>query len=150
MRPPEAQAGPHLGATYGYMGAADPGSFHGTAFATVCNGYDEAKRKQFRGPSWRPGSVSTALRWSRLGPSQAGGRTACRRLRDCQGLRCAEECAEGVDAVLIVDDGSGEQWKYAQRAASQRRAHVLRQAAGDDGQAGQGGEAIWRGRRARR
>jgi predicted dehydrogenase len=26
----------------------------------------------------------------------------------------ADECCEGVDAVLIVDDGSGQQWKYAE------------------------------------
>ena len=37
-------------ATYGYMGAPrTSGSNHGTAFATACNGYDEAKRKEFQG-----------------------------------------------------------------------------------------------------
>ena len=102
-------------ATYGYMGAArTPGSFHGTAFATSCNGYDEAKRKQFQGTfaagKKRIEGVRVVKVWDPV-------KTAAERLADVCGIPMvcdsAEECSTAVDAVLIVDDGSGEQWKYA-------------------------------------
>ncbi|MCL4192230.1 MAG: Gfo/Idh/MocA family oxidoreductase [Thermoguttaceae bacterium] len=102
-------------ATYGYMGAPrTPGSFHGTAFATTCNGYDEAKRKQIEGTfvaaQKRLEGVQVVSVWDPVKP-------AAERLADVCGIPkvcdSADECAEGVDAVLIVDDGSGEQWKHA-------------------------------------
>lgn len=102
-------------ATYGYMGAPrTPGSFHGTAFATTCNGYDEAKRKQIEGTfvaaQKRLEGVQVVSVWDPV-------KTAAERLAEVCGIPkvcdSADECAEGVDAVLIVDDGSGEQWKYA-------------------------------------
>ncbi|MDD4269067.1 MAG: Gfo/Idh/MocA family oxidoreductase [Pirellulales bacterium] len=102
-------------ATYGYMGAArTPGSFHGTAFATVCNGYDEAKRKQFEGTfvaaRKRIDGAQVVRVWDPVKPAAERLAAACGIARVCD---APEECAEGVDAVLIVDDGSGEQWKYA-------------------------------------
>ena len=56
-------------ATYGYMGAPrTPGSNHGTAFATACNGYDEAKRKQFEGTFVAAKKrIDGVPRWSRSG-----------------------------------------------------------------------------------
>ena len=102
-------------ATYGYMGAArTPGSNHGTAFATACNGYDEIKRKQFEGTfvaaRKRLEGVQVIRIWDPV-------KAAAERLADVCGIPkvcdSADECAEGVDAVAIVDDGSGEQWKYA-------------------------------------
>lgn len=102
-------------ASYGYMGAPrTPGSFHGTAFATTCNGFDEGKRKQFEGTfvaaQKRIEGVEVVRVWDPL-------KEAAERLADVCGIAkvcdSAEECAEDVDAVLIVDDGSGEQWKYA-------------------------------------
>lgn len=102
-------------ATYGYMGAPrTPGSFHGTAFATVCNGYDEAKRKQFEGTfvaaQKRIDDVQVVCVWDPVKPAAERLADACGIAKVCD---APEECAEGVDAVLIVDDGSGEQWKYA-------------------------------------
>ncbi|MEY4938411.1 MAG: Oxidoreductase family, NAD-binding Rossmann fold, partial [Verrucomicrobiota bacterium] len=102
-------------ATYGYMGAARmPGSNHGTAFATSCNGFDETKRKKMEGTfvaaRKRMEGAQVVQIWDPV-------KTQAERLADtCAiGKVCdtAEECSEGVDAVLIVDDGSGEQWKYA-------------------------------------
>ena len=102
-------------ATYGYMGAPrTPGSFHGTAFATTCNGYDEAKRQQIEGTfvaaQKRLEGAQVVCIWDPV-------KVAAERLADVCGIPkvcdSADECAEGVDAVLIVDDGSGEQWKYA-------------------------------------
>lgn len=102
-------------ATYGYMGAPrTPGSHHGTAFATSCNGFDETKRKQIEGTfvaaQKRIEGVQVVKIWDPVKP-------AADRLADVCGIPhvcdTADECAEGVDAVAIVDDGSGGHWKYA-------------------------------------
>jgi len=102
-------------ASYGYMGAErTPGSHHGTAFATSCNGFDEAKRKQIEGTfvaaKKRIEDVQVVCIWDPM-------KEAAQRLADVCGIGrvcdTPEQCAEGVDAVAIVDDGSGEQWKYA-------------------------------------
>lgn len=102
-------------ASYGYMGAPrTSGSNHGTAFATSCNGYDEVKRKRFEGTfvaaKKRLAGAEVVKIWDPV-------KAAAERLADVCGIAkvcdSADECAEGVDAVVIVDDGSGEQWKYA-------------------------------------
>lgn len=102
-------------ATYGYMDAPRlSGSNHGTAFATACNGYDEAKRKQFEGTfvaaRKRIEGAQVVKIWDPV-------KICAERLADVCGIaqvcNSADECAEGVDAVLIVDDGSGEHWRYA-------------------------------------
>ncbi|NUQ65999.1 MAG: Gfo/Idh/MocA family oxidoreductase [Pirellulales bacterium] len=102
-------------ATYGYMGAPrTTGSHHGTAFATACNGYDEAKRKQWEGTFV---AAQKRIEDARIVCVWDPVKAAAERLADVCGIPrvcdSADECAEGVDAVLIVDDGSGEQWKYA-------------------------------------
>lgn len=102
-------------ATYGYMGAPrTPGSHHGTAFASAINGYDEVKRKQIEGTFVAAQKRIENARVVRIwDPDKA----AAERLADVCDIAtvcdAADECAEDVDAVLIVDDGSGEQWKYA-------------------------------------
>ena len=61
---PKLRLGLISAATYGYMGAPRvQGSNHGTAFSTCCNGFDEAKRKQFEGRSLHRRNVSRACRW---------------------------------------------------------------------------------------
>ena len=101
--------------SYGYMDAPrGPGSNHGTAFATACNGFDEAKRKQFKGTfvaaKKRIEGVQVVKIWDPI-------KATAQRLADVCGIPkvcdSADECSEGVDAVLIPDDGSGQQWKYA-------------------------------------
>jgi predicted dehydrogenase len=102
-------------ATYGYLDAPrKQGSNHGTAFATACNGFDAEKRKAFEGTfvaaKKRVAGASVVKIWDPV-------RESAQRLADVCGIPqvCAsvEECTEGVDAVAIVDDGSGAQWKYA-------------------------------------
>jgi predicted dehydrogenase len=102
-------------ATYGYRGAPRTlGSHHGTAFATTFNGWDEAKVKEFMGTFVRSGRrLETARVVKVWDPDQA----AARQLAEVCGIEqvadTPEACSEGVDAVLIIDDGSGEQSKYA-------------------------------------
>ena len=102
-------------ATYGYLGAPrTSGSNHGTAFATACNGYDETKRKQFQGTfvaaQKRIEGAQVVKIWDPV-------KAVAEQLADVCGIPTvcdsADECCEGVDAVAIPDDGSGEQWKYA-------------------------------------
>lgn len=102
-------------ATYGYMGAPRaPGSHHGTAFSTACNGFDENKRKQMEGTfvasQKRVEGAEVVRIWDPV-------KSAAEKLADVCGIQkvcdSPDECSDGVDAVAIVDDGSGEQWKYA-------------------------------------
>jgi len=102
-------------ATYGYMGAPrTPGSHHGTAFTTTFNGWDEEKAKSLEGTFVKSARRIEGGRVVKIwDPDQA----AAKRLADVCGIddvaATAEEACEGVDAVMIIDDGSGAQWKYA-------------------------------------
>lgn len=108
-------------ATYGLAGQArTPGSHHGTAFATTFNGWDEEKAKSIKGTFVKSGRRLAGARVVKLWDPD---NVAARALADVCGIETVtdtpEQCSEGVDAVLIVDDGSGAQWKYAE--------HPLRQ-----------------------
>lgn len=102
-------------ATYGRDGNPRTlGSNHGTAFATTFNGWDEEKTKGWKGTFVRS---KRRLEGARVMTVWDPDRPAARQLADiCDIPRVAdtpEAACEGVDAVLLVDDGSGAQWKYA-------------------------------------
>lgn len=106
-------------ATYGptYRGntaARTPGSFHGTAFASTYNGYDEARVKQWE---WTFAAARKRIEGARVIKVWDPDPVWARRLADTcmipEVCETPEGCSEGVDGVVIVDDGSGEQWRYA-------------------------------------
>jgi predicted dehydrogenase len=102
-------------ATYGYMGAPrTPGSFHGTAFSTAFNGYDADKAAQYQ---WTFAAASRPLPGARVVKVWDPDEEWAKRLADVcsipEVVGKPEECAEDVDAVVIVDDGSGAQSDYA-------------------------------------
>lgn len=103
-------------ATYGYQGAArTPGSNHGTAFATTLNGWDDeqAGRHQWtfvRSQRRLEGAQVTRI-WDPQKDWAQRLAAACHIPKVCD---TAEECSEDVDAVILIDDGSGNQWKFAQ------------------------------------
>lgn len=106
------------GATYdGSSAARALGSHHGTAFATTFNGWDEAKLK-----SWQGAFVKSSRRiaGARVVKIWDPDRAAAAVLADICSIETvadsAADCCEGVDAVLIVDDGSGSHWQYAEHA----------------------------------
>lgn len=101
-------------ATYGYMGAPrTPGSFHGTAFSTTFNGYDAEKARQYQ---WTFAAAGRTLPEARVVKVWDPDRLWAQRLADVCAIPTVcdhpDECAEGVDAVIVVDDGSGEQAQY--------------------------------------
>jgi len=108
-------------ATYGAAGQPrTAGSHHGTAFSTTFNGFDEAKAKQFKGTFVRSGRRLSSARVEKIwDPDQQAARALAEICGIASVASTPEECCAGVDAVLIVDDGSGAQWKYAE--------HPLRQ-----------------------
>ena len=102
-------------ATYGYMDAPrTPGSFHGTAFASTFNGYDEAKKGQYE---WTFAAASKRIEDAQVVKVWDPQKDWAERLADVCSIPevcdAADECAEGVDAVIIVDDGSGAHVDYA-------------------------------------
>ena len=102
-------------ASYGRLGSPrTQGSNHGTAFATACNGFDETLRPGFEGTfvaaKKRIEGAQIVRVWDPIRPAAEKLAAACRISTVCDR---PEECADDVDAVLIVDDGSGEQWRYA-------------------------------------
>jgi len=105
-------------ASYGTAGVARAaGSNHGTAFATTFNGFDEAKAKECQGTFVRSTKRLETARvvriWDPLRDAAERLAAACSIETVCA---TAEEACEGVDAVLLIDDGSGEQGKYAAHA----------------------------------
>lgn len=109
-------------ASYGPAYGADPqprtpGSNHGTAFATTFNGYDEAKAKSFEGTFVKANKRIDAGKVVKIwDPDKA----AASAIADICGIGTVadspEQCIEDVDAALLIDDGSGAQWKYAEAA----------------------------------
>ena len=93
-----------------------PGSNHGSAFATTFNGWDEEKAKLFKGTFVRSARRLEGARVVKIWDSD---KAAARALAEVCGIATVtdtpEQCSDGVDAVLIIDDGSGAQWKYAER-----------------------------------
>ncbi len=104
-------------ATYGRNAPRTLGSNHGTAFATTFNGWDEAKAKEFKGTFVRSGRRLESARVVKVWDPDLA---AARQLADVCGIdqvaERVEDCSDGVDAVLIIDDGSGEQVKYAEHS----------------------------------
>ncbi|MBU4200773.1 MAG: Gfo/Idh/MocA family oxidoreductase [Verrucomicrobia bacterium] len=105
-------------ATYGpsYLdGAATrtPGSFHGTAFAGVCNGCDEEKATKWQWtfvPNKKVLDAQVVKIWD---PHREWAERLAEVCFIPKVADTPEDCADDVDAVVIVDDGSGKQWKYA-------------------------------------
>ena len=108
-------------ATFGTPGSERlPGSSHGTGFASAINGWDESVA-----PEW-PAVPKTSRQFHRTTRRVEGARIE--RVWDPHRewaevfarlfgipIVCAtpEEACEDVDAVITIDDGSREQWRYA-------------------------------------
>lgn len=106
------------GATYGpEPKPRTPGSNHGTAFATTFNGYDEEKAKNFKGTFVK---AAKRIDGGKVVKIWDPDKTAATAIADICGIETVaatpEECVEDVDAALLIDDGSGAQWKYAEAA----------------------------------
>jgi predicted dehydrogenase len=102
-------------ATYGYLKEArQPGSNHGTAFASTFNGFDDARVREHKWTFVRSQRRLEGARVTRVWDPQKEWAerlaAACSIPTVCD---TPEECVEGVDAVILIDDGSGEQSKYA-------------------------------------
>ena len=102
-------------ATYGRPGQArTPGSHHGTAFATSFNGWNEEKADKMKGTFVRSDRRLQGARVIKVwDPDQKAARALAEACDIETVAETPEQCSDGVDAVLIIDDGSGAQWKYA-------------------------------------
>jgi hypothetical protein len=94
-----------------------PGSNHGTAFATIFNGYDEEKAKTFKGTFVK---ASKQLEGGKVVKIWDPDKASATAIADICGIATVaetpEECVTDVDLALLIDDGSGAQWKYAEAA----------------------------------
>ena len=94
-----------------------PGSNHGTAFATTFNGYDEEKAKAFQGTFVK---ATKRIEAGKVVKIWDPDKTAATAIADICGIETvadsAGQCIEDVDLALLIDDGSGAQWKYAEAA----------------------------------
>ncbi len=102
-------------ATYrGENADAYPGSHHGTAFSTTFNGYDEQKADQW---DWTFIKADNRIEDARITKVWDPQREWAERLAETcyidEVVDTPEAGCEDVDAVLIVDDGSGEHHKFA-------------------------------------
>lgn len=94
-----------------------PGSNHGTAFAATFNGFDEEKAKAFKGTFVKSAKRIEAGKVVKIWDPD---KTAAAAIADICGIATVtdspEDCVTDVDLALLIDDGSGAQWKYAEAA----------------------------------
>ena len=92
-----------------------PGSHHGTAFAATFNGFDEEVVKQHE---WTFVRAKKRIEGHKVVKVWDQDKVWAQRLADACSIPevcdTAEECSTGVDLAIIVDDGSAEQWRYAE------------------------------------
>lgn len=109
-------------ATYGAAYGPDPqprtpGSNHGTAFATTFNGFDEEKAKAFKGTFVKSAKRLEAGKVVKIWDPDKDAATAIAGICGIETVAdSAEDCVTDVDLALLIDDGSGAQWKYAEAA----------------------------------
>ncbi len=100
-------------ATYGKGTERTPGSHHGTAFATSFNGYDDELAKAHQ---WTFIRASRQIPDCRVVKVWDPDREWAERLaRVCdipEVVDSPEAAAAGVDAAVVVDDGSREQYRW--------------------------------------
>ena len=93
------------------------GSHHGTAFASTFNGFDPGEVDSYDWTFVRSEQRIEGARvvkvWDRERVWAERLAKACRIPEVCES---PEACAEGVDLVIVVDDGSGEPGPYAEAA----------------------------------
>ena len=92
-----------------------PGSFHGTAFSSTYNGFDAVKAKQW---DWTFATAEKRIEGAQVVKIWDPQREWAERLAEAcyihEVCKTPEECADNVDGVIIVDDGSGKQFEYAE------------------------------------
>jgi predicted dehydrogenase len=92
-----------------------PGSFHGTAFSTTFNGFDAVKSRQWQ---WTFASGEKRIENAKITKIWDPQKEWAERLAETcfipEVCDTPEECANDVDGVIIVDDGSGKQCDYAE------------------------------------
>ncbi len=92
-----------------------PGSHHGTAFAATFNGFDEEEVKKHE---WTFVKAQKRLEGHRVVKVWDRDKAWAERLAAACSIETVcdtpDECTSGVDLAIIVDDGSGEQWRYAE------------------------------------
>jgi len=103
-------------ATYGRPGQQRTlGSHHGTAFATIFNGWDEQKAAAFTGTfvksARRLESARVVKVWD---PDPEAARALAAACHIETVAETPEACCQDVDAAILIDDGSGRQWQYAE------------------------------------
>ena len=107
------------GATYrGEDAPRTPGSFHGTAFSSTYNGFDEAKAKQW---DWTFARAEKRIEGARIVKIWDPHREWAERLAEAcyipEVCETPEDCADDVDGVIIVDDGSTDDSAATARTA---------------------------------
>jgi predicted dehydrogenase len=103
-------------ATYGGDDDAElrPVSTHGAFFTTAFNGFDETKAKQYDASFGVAAARIEGARAVKIWDPEKEWAEALADVCDIPEVcDTYEECCEGVDAVVIADDGSGDQCKYA-------------------------------------
>lgn len=91
-----------------------PGSNHGTAFATTFNGFDEEKAKAFKGTFVRSARRIEGAKVVKIWDPDKDAAAAIADICSIPTVAASpEDCVTEVDLALLIDDGSGAQWKYA-------------------------------------